>query len=385
MLRSLVSLSIKHAVAAIVFACLVPAAQAQVPGAWADVVREFDAYVGADQVVGGSILFMRDGKVVARHNIGYADREGKRLVDDETIFHWGSITKMLTAVAVLQLRDEGKLTLDDKVTRFVPELRRVHDPYGKIDEITIRMLLNHTAGFQAPTWPYDKGLPWEPFEPREWAQLVAMMPYEQLAFPPGERYSYSNPAFVYLGRIVEQLSGDPWDGYVHKNIFAPLGLTRSYFRGTPKYLRPHRSRNYSIMKNEAGVERIEDRGSDFDPGITTPNGGWNAPLGDVARFAAFLTGKPQNENVLARASVEEMRQPGKPMAADQWMGLSTVVIKRGEATLLGHTGGQAAYRGYLYFNPATSAAVIYAFNTTSETSSEKLAALRNRVFDFLAK
>ena len=111
----------------------------------------------------------------------------------------------------------------------------------------------------------------------------------------------------------------------------------------------------------------------------------NAPLADVARFVAFLTAKPPNENVLARASVEEMRQPGKPMAENQWMGLSTYIIKRGEATILGHTGGQAFYRGYLYFNPATSAAVIYAFNTTSEASGEKLAGLRNGVFDFLAK
>lgn len=373
--------------AALVLASLVSTAGAQAPppGAWADVVKQFDSYVEADKVVGGSILLMRDGKVVARHHAGYADREGKRLVDDDTIFHWGSITKMLTAVAVLQLRDEGKLTLDDKVTRFVPELRRVNDPYGRIDEITVRMLLDHTAGFQAPTWPYDKGLPWEPFEPREWAQLVAMMPYEQLQFPPGERFGYSNPAYVYLARIIEQLSGDPWDGYVHKNIFAPLGMQRSYFRGTPKYLRSQRSHNYAVTKNEAGVETIVDRGPDFDPGITTPNGGWNAPLGDVARFAAFLTGKPANENVLARASVEEMRQPGKPMGPDRWMGLSTYVIKHGESTLLGHTGGQASFRGYLYFNPATSAALIYAFNTTSDTTDEKLAALRNRVYDFLAK
>lgn len=376
----------KHIVFAIaLLSFMVPAAAAQAPQGWAEVVRQFDAYVAADRIVGGSILTMRDGKVIARHNVGYADREAKRLVDDDTVFHWGSITKMLTAIAVLQLRDEGKLTLDDKVTRYVPELRRVNDPYGRIDEITIRMLLSHTAGFQAPTWPYDKGLPWEPFEPKEWSQLVAMMPYEQLAFPPGERFGYSNPAFIYLARIIEQLSGDPWDGYVQKNIFAPLGMERSYFRGTPRYLRPHRSHNYVVAKNDAGVEGVEDNGSDFDPGITTPNGGWNAPLSDVARFAAFLTGKPSNDSVLARASLEEMRQPGKPMNETQSMGLSTMILKRGEATLLGHTGGQAFYRAYLWFNPATSTVVIYAFNTTSGSSTEKLAPLRNSVFDFLAK
>ncbi|HEX6096239.1 MAG TPA: serine hydrolase domain-containing protein [Thermoanaerobaculia bacterium] len=363
---------------------VVPAAFAQTPKGWPELVREFDAYVATDKVVGGSILYLRDGKVVAQHNVGHADLAAKRLVDDETIFHWGSITKMLTAIAILQLRDEGRLTLDDKVVRYIPELRRVHDPYGKLEEITIRMLLNHTAGFQAPTWPYDKGLPWEPFEPTEWAQLVAMMPYEQLLFPPGEKYGYSNPAYVYLGRIIEQLSGDPWDAYVYKNIFLPLGLHRSYFRKTPISLRRYRSRHYALEKDEAGAFVHEDKGSDFDPGITTPNGGWNAPLGDVARFVAFLTGKPGNDSVLSRASVEEMRQPGPLMKEDQWMGLSTFVIKEGQTTLLGHTGGQGYYSGYLYFNPATSAAVIYAFNSEIGPS-EPYMALRKRVYQFLLK
>lgn len=363
---------------------LVPASYAQAPAGWAELVRQFDAYVATDKIVGASILYMKDGKVISQHDVGYADLAAKRLVDKDTVFHWGSITKMLTAIAILQLRDEGKLTLDDKVTRAIPELRRVHDPYGKIDEITIRMLLNHTAGFQAPTWPYDKGLPWEPFEPTEWSQLVAMMPYEKLAFPPGEQYGYSNPAYIYLGRIIEQLSGDPWDGYVYKNIFTPLGLQHSYFRGTPKALRPHRSHHYQLEKGEAGAVTPKDRGTDFDPGITTPNGGWNAPLSDLARFVAFLTSKPANDNVLARASVEEMRQPGKPMKADQWMGLSTFVIKHGETTLLGHTGGQGYYSGFLYFNPATSAAVIYAFNTDM-SATDPYVAFRARVFDFLAK
>ena len=92
------------------------------------------------------------------------------------------------------------------------------------------MLLSHTAGFQNGTWPYGNGKPWEPFEPTTWNQLVAMMPYQQLRFKPGSRYGYSNPGFIYLARVIEQITGDPWDAYVQKNIFAPLELSRSYFR-----------------------------------------------------------------------------------------------------------------------------------------------------------
>ncbi len=124
----------------------------------------------------------------------------------------------------MQLRDRGKLSLDDRIVRWVPELRTMHDPYGMMDSITIRMLLSHTAGFQNGTWPYGNDKPWEPFEPTTWNQLVAMMPYQELLFRPGSRYGYSNPAFIYLARVIEQVTGDPWDAYVQKNIFAPLEL-----------------------------------------------------------------------------------------------------------------------------------------------------------------
>ena len=340
----------------------------QAPSEWQPFTRTFQQYVDADKVVGASVVYLRAGKVQAQLHTGFADRNTQKRVDANTVFHWGSITKALTAIAIMQLRDHGRLSLDDQVTRYLPELRRVHDAYGMIDSITVRMLLAHTAGFQGATWPYDKGLAWEPFEPTEWDQLVAMMPYERLLFRPGERFSYSNPAYVYLGRIVELLSGDPWDAHIHKNFFAPLGLSRSYFRGTPYHLRADRSHNYYVRKDSAGTESLIDNGPDFNPGITTPNGGWNAPMADLAAYVAWLTGQPRNDGVLKRASLEEMWQPVKPMGANQWMGLSFFVIKRGATTLLGHTGSQAGYRAYFYFNPATSAAVIAAFNTTNMAS-----------------
>jgi CubicO group peptidase (beta-lactamase class C family) len=353
-------------------------AAAQTPPAWADFAKSFQFYVDADKGVGASAVYMKHGKVLARHDVGFADRDAKIAANDRTIYHWGSITKTLTAVSIMQLRDRGKLSLDDRVTRWVPELRQIHDPYGMMDSITIRMLLSHTAGFQNGTWPYDAGKPWEPFEPTTWNQLVAMMPYQELHFRPGTRYSYSNPAFIYLARIIEQITGDPWDAYVQKNIFAPLHLDSSYFRGTPYYLAAHRSHNYYVRKDSSGVERLIDNGADFDPGITTPNGGWNSPLGDLVKYTAFLTNvvvpgtsRERYEVVLERSSLEEMWKPVKPMsqsyesAPNQWMGLSFFILDRGGTTILGHTGSQAGFRSFLYFNPATSAAVIAAFNTTN--------------------
>jgi len=262
---------------------------AQAPAAWPTFTRTFQAYVDSDRVVGASVVVMKNGRVVGRYDSGLADRAAKVAVNDETIFHWGSITKTLTAISIMQLRDRGKLSLDDRIVRWVPELRAMHDAYGMMDSITVRMVLSHTAGFQNGTWPYGAGKPWEPFEPTTWNQLVAMMPYQELLFRPGTRYSYSNPGFIYLARIIEQVTGDPWEAYVQKNIFAPLDLARSYFRATPYFLAEHRSHNYYVGKDSTGREIVLDNGADFDPGITSPNGAWNAPLGDLVKYTALLT------------------------------------------------------------------------------------------------
>ena len=346
-------------------------------------MRLFDAYADSDGVVGASTLVMRDGRIIERHDRGLADRALGQRVDARTLFHWGSITKTLTAVAIMQLRDRGRLTIDDRITRYVPELRRVHDPYGMIDSITLRMLLSHSAGFQNPTWPYKEGKEWEPFEPTTWNQLVAMMPYQELHFQPGSRYSYSNPGFIYLARVVEELSGDPWEAYVQKNIFAPLGLTHSYFGATPYYLAPDRSNNYTIARDSSGAVRETANGRDFDPGITIPNGGWNAPLSDLATYATFLTGVARDDStrrrhdvVLSRSTLREMWRPLHPMssaALPDSMALSFFVVHRGTTTLLGHTGSQAGFRSFLFFNPSTSAVVIAAFNTTNESSPARAA------------
>ena len=375
--------------AAALLACALPGS-AQPPSTWPAFEQQLRDYVTADGIIGASALIMRNGQPTARVNLGLQDRATSTAVTDRTIFHWGSITKSLTAIAIMQLRDRGRLSLDDKVTRYIPELRRIHDPYGRIDSITIRMLMSHTAGFRNGTWPYGDGAPWQPFEPTTWDQLVAMMPYQQLLFPPGERYSYSNPAFVYLARIIEQLTGDPWDSYIQKNIFAPLGITHSSFRTTPYWLAADRSHNYEIVRDSSTrAARLVDNGADFDPGITTPNGGWNAPLGDLVTYVAFLTNvipaggsQARYDVVLSRASLNEMWTPIAPMAAGyeatpgQSIGLSFFLMGEGERRVIGHTGSQAGFRAFFYFNPATTTAVIAAFNTTNYAAPAEAAYAR---------
>jgi len=335
----------------------------------------FDKYVHDDSIVGAAYVLLKDGQAREWHSVGMADREVNQPVDQNTIFHWGSITKTLTAVAVMQLRDQHKISLDDSITKYVPELNRIHSDYGPVSQVTLRQLLSHSSGFQNPTWPYrDDNKPWQPFEPTEWAQLVAMMPYKELAFKPGSKYSYSNPAFIYLARVIEKVSGLSYQTYIQRNILTPLGMTHTYFNLTPSALAKDRSNNYWVFVDPGGRETVKANGREFDTGITTPNGGLNAPLGDLVRWVAFLTGKnsPATRPILSRATLEEMWRPVVTLNTSsdrpQSMGLSFFLdprtVSAGRITFVGHAGNQAGFRAFFAFNPLTGSAIIAAFNTS---------------------
>jgi CubicO group peptidase (beta-lactamase class C family) len=360
------------------------------PG-WSDFTRAFRAFLATDSVVGASGLLLRHGQRLAHVEAGYADRDLRQRTDERTIYHYASITKTLTAVAIMQLRDRHRLSLDDRVTSYIPELKQVHDPFGSMDDITIRMLLSHTAGFQDPTWPYRAGKPWEPFEPTRWEQLVAMLPYQEIAFPPGTRFSYSNPAFIYLARIIEAVTGDPYPTYIQKNIWTPLGLTRSYFGATPYHLADQRSNNYTLVRDSTGRQTVVANGRDFDPGVTIPNSGWNAPLADLATWAGFLTGAARGDTtaarryqgVLARASLLEMWRAVRPISGDaagrKAVGLSFFLFDDEGTPLVGHTGDQAGFRSFLYLNQRTGAAILGVINTGNDADPEGTAARWNEM------
>ncbi|HEX7317714.1 MAG TPA: serine hydrolase domain-containing protein [Pyrinomonadaceae bacterium] len=323
--------------------------------------------------VGSSFYFVRDNRVVAREFYGLADAERGVPVDEETVYHWASVTKTFTGIAIMQLRDRGLLKLDDPVVKYVPELRAAHNPFGDMSEITVRHLMSHSAGFRNPTWGNwrDDSKDWQPFEPPGWAQLAAMMPYTEVLFKPGSRFSYSNPGVIYLGRIIELLSHDDYEVYIDKNIFKPLEMHRSYFDATPAHLLRHRSHSYYVRK---GV-RTEAR-FDADTGITVSNGGLNSPLTDMVKYVNFLLGDPSKQaaydGVLKRSSLEEMWQPRMNtgndftqgwMRAETAVGLSFFIDDIDGRHYVGHNGDQNGFKAYMSLCPETRTASLLAFNT----------------------
>ncbi len=292
--------------------------------------------------------------------------------DDHTIYHWASITKTMTGIAVMQLRDRGLLKLDDPIVKYVPELRQVRDPFGDMSEITLRHLLTHSAGFRGATWPWrDKD--WQPFEPPRWEQLAAMLPYTEIEFRPGSRRSYSNPGIIFLGLTIERLTNEDFEVYVDKNILRPLDMRESYFDATPPHLLKNRARSYY---REGGV--LTPAPFDADTGITVSNGGLNAPMADFAKYLDFLIGHPArreaHDGILKRSSLEEMFRPalriepettatagGEPVEESQ--GLIFFVEKHFGTTYIGHSGHQNGFVSHFYIQPETRAAYVVAYNT----------------------
>lgn len=344
---------------------------------WSRVAALYKQRVQQAGIAGSGLVFVKDGAVVHQAFEGFQDLDAKRPVDENTIFHWASITKTFTGVAIMQLRDRGLIGLDDPAIKYVPELRLVHNPYGDMSQVSIRQLMSHSAGFRAGTWPWGGDQPWHPFEPTRWEQVVAMFPYTQILFRPGTEYRYSNPGVIILGRIIEAFSGDDYEVYIAKNLFMPLGMTRSFFDRAPYHLVANRSHSY--VRTD---DRLEEQRFDFDSGITVSNGGLNAPLTDMAKWLAFLIGGPGgNAAVLKPSSLDEMFTPqirardGEGGSGDDVQaGLSSFIERYpsrepGGTVLVGHSGDQNGFISHLYLHRPTRSGYIVSFNT--DASSKK--------------
>lgn len=361
---------LRHIAACLLLAAPAAAQDAPLDRALEDFRKLHRTEVQRANIAGSSFYLIRGGRTLATDHLGEQDAERHVPVDAQTIYHWASITKTMTGIAIMQLRDRGLLQLDDPIVKYVPELARVHNPFGDTGAITLRQLLSHSAGFRNGTWPWrDKD--WQPFEPPGWKQLEAMLPYTEVQFRPGSRFSYSNPGIVYLGQVIERLSGEDYEVYVDKNILKPLGMHASYFDRTPPHLLRHRSHSYYIRDGKRIAAPF-----DADTGVTVSNGGLNAPLPDMARYVAFLLGDPARQAeydlILKRASLEEMWQPrlsagedfsqGR-MATTTQIGLSFFIDRTAGIRIIGHNGDQNGFRAYLSLCPDQRVGTLLAFNT----------------------
>ncbi len=184
---------------------------------------------------GASALVVRNGKVLLRKGYGLADQELGVPVRPEMVFQLGSVTKQFTAAAILMLQERGKLSVQDEVTKYLPD----YPTHGQ--KITIEHLLTHASGIPSYTGLAEWPPKWR--EDLTLDQLMALFKDKPLEFNPGEQWAYNNSGYILLGAVIEKASGKTYEDFVEQEIFAPLGMKHSFYNHNEELI-PGRVQGY---------------------------------------------------------------------------------------------------------------------------------------------
>lgn len=202
--------------------------------------QKVDSYLRA-QDFQGSVLIAKGGKVVFSKGYGMANVEHAIPNRPNTVFRLGSITKQFTAVAILQLQQQGKLSVRDPISKYIPG-------YPQGDKITIHHLLSHSAGI--PSITDFSNLSEIQRHPSNVTQVMGYFKNLPLEFSPGNDFKYSDSGYIVLGAIVEAVSALPYEKYVRDNFFIPLGMNSTYM-----------DRNQSVIPNRAAGYNVDSKGT----------------------------------------------------------------------------------------------------------------------------
>lgn len=327
------------------------------------------------------------GELVYSNAVGWSNVEQKIPAGAATDFRIASMSKSFTTVAILQLRDAGKLRLDDPAWMYIPELKGQRGPSSDAPEITLRNLLTHSAGF-----PEDN--PWGDRQLEATDEQLMALVREGISFSnsPGMYYEYSNLGFTLLGHIVSKVSGMPYQQYITDHVLKPLGMSHTYWEYTavPAEKLAHGYR----WLNGQWVEQPM-----LHDGAYGAMGGMITTIEDFARYTAWqLAAWPSrsggDESVLKRSSRREMQQPWMfnnlnssysyngseacPVVSMYGYGLRWSKDCKGQ-TMVGHTGGLPGFGSNWMILPDHGVGVICFANLTYAST----AAINARVLDTL--
>jgi CubicO group peptidase (beta-lactamase class C family) len=252
------------------------------------VSSKIDEYIRAEmqaqKIPGLSLAVIKNGEIVLAKGYGLANVEHQVPVKPETVFQSGSMGKQFTATAVMMLVEEGKLSLDDRITKFFP------DAPDTWRNITVRHLLTHTSGMG--DYPDDFDLRRD-YTEDELVQRIKTIP---LAFQPGEKWSYSNLAYVTLGILIHKVSGKFYGDFLQERVFKPLGMTTARVISEADIV-PNRAAGYRLvdgeLKNQDWVSPTLN---------TTADGALYLTVYDMAKWDAAL----YTEKLLKRSSLDQM-------------------------------------------------------------------------------
>lgn len=311
------------------------------------VAAQADEYCRAQVAINqfsGSVLVAKGDQVLFAKGYGLANVEHDVPNTPKTKFRLGSITKQFTAMAILILQEQGKLSVDDLISKHVdgcPDAWK---------DVTIHHLLTHTSGIPSFTSlpGYGASMPL-PSSPKQTLDRVRDMPLE---FTPGEKFVYSNSGYVLLGRIIEKVSGKPYEHFLPEIIFEPLGMKDTGY-DFPAKIVPHRA---------AGYRRIGDQLANaafLDMTIPHAAGALYSTVEDLHRWSVAL----DEGKLISSGAYEKMHTPAKGSYAYGW-----IVDKQFEKTRVGHGGGINGFSTYIARIPEEKLCVVVLSNVEGAAS-----------------
>ena len=353
-----------------------------------EIDRIFRAYLDGHKIPGMVWGVVIDGRLAHLGTAGVRNRGSDAPVTAETAFRIASMTKSFTALAILKLRDEGKLSLEDPVSKWVPEFARIPLPTGDSAPLKVRQLLSHSAGLPEDNPWGDQQLSATDSQMTGW--LKQGIPFST---PPGTRYEYSNYAFGILGRIVTVAAGVPYEKYVRDEILAKLGMTSSTF-DFAEVPAERRAIGYRLRPDGSYGEEPP-----LGQGVFGSAGGLLTTAGDLGKYVAFhLAAWPPRDDPetgpVRRSSVREMTHMWNPsnltasavggllQAAETGYGYALRITSdcRFER-MAGHGGGLPGFGSYMLWLPEYGVGMFAMANLTYSGPSEAI----NRALDAMLR
>lgn len=328
-----------------------------------------------DHVPGLSAAIVHDQELLWSGASGFSDLESQRPAEADTIYGICSISKLFTGIAVMQLRDQGKVGLDDPVSTLLPWFNLKQNFEGS-PEVTLRNLLTHASGLpREADEPYWVG-PDFPFPTRE--RVRELLGGQSTIYAADRYHQYSNLGLSLVGEIVAEKSGQDYTAYVDEHVLGPLGLTDTSTGFPTDNREPRIATGYGYSGRDGALPPMPR----YDARGITPAAGFASTALDLARFASWqfrlLGGKP--DKVLQANTLREMQRV-------QWMdwdwsiarGLAFGVYRIGDRTLTGHGGDCPGFNTRLYMDPVSRYAVV----TMANRNYVNVGGYAAKIFDIL--
>jgi CubicO group peptidase (beta-lactamase class C family) len=320
-------------------------------------------YYSDDDLFSGSVMVARDGKVLFSEAYGYADQEWKTPNTLDTRFRIGSLSKQFTAAAILMLEDRGLLKVEDPLKKYIPNIP------ASWEGITIHHLLTHTSGIQTYTLA---GHPWPTNEPFDIPKLVDFLKDAPLDFPPGTDYRYDNSGYFLLGGIIENVSGQSYEKFLHENIFAPLGMANTGYDHPETFL-DHRASGYE----RHGIHEYSNANY-MDMSVPYAAGALYSTVSDLTKWEQAL----YNGELFSSTELTKMTTGySAKVAKSDWgynYGYGIMIDDDKGRRLYHHTGGINGFISVLYFYPDEKLSIAVLCNVTGSRHvkvAENLAAM----------